>query len=122
MELDLSLGNASRPFGFTEKPREASNQLGLGFNTILSTGPVITDQSDQHQHKQEEEKAKQKHKQSTQDHEATNEYHISPPLKANNNALLQLDLLPHTPAAIAPINPPPNLSFSWHPPLENGKE
>ena len=121
MELGLSLGDASRPFGFMEKPREASNQFGLGFSTTLSIGTLITEQRDQYQ--EQEETANQKHNKqninsqchghntSEEEHEAKNEY-LRASVKANSNPAMQLDLLPHTPAA-APIHPPPNLSFPW---------
>lgn len=69
MELGLSLGDSSRP-----TIREASNELGLNFNTTLSIGPITTIQIDQQQQTQQDEKTKRDN---------------------NNNPLLhQLDLLP----------------------------
>ncbi|XP_061355482.1 homeobox-leucine zipper protein HOX11-like [Gastrolobium bilobum] len=115
MELGLSLGDTSRPFVFIERPCKASNELGLGFNTTLSIGQVITKQRDHQHQEQDETTAKQNNKHNShstdqEGHEATNEY-LTPSLKANNNAVLPLDLLPHTPA-VAPINHPPHLSIS----------
>lgn len=115
MELGLSLGDSSRPLiGFIEKPNtETSNQqLGFGFNTTLSIGPIITTQRDEQQQEEEELETKpnnnSSHKTEDHDHhnhEATNEYPSLSP-KDNNLVLHQLDLLPR-------------LSFPWHPP-ENG--
>ncbi|TKY68198.1 hypothetical protein E2542_SST04433 [Spatholobus suberectus] len=117
MELGLSLGDAARPFRLMEKPREGSNQLGLGFNTgttLLSIGPLVTKQIDQHQ--QQEETPNQKHnKHNTHNHSTTEEDHedftneslISPSFKDINNTVVQLDLLPHTPA-VSPVNQPSN--------------
>ncbi|KAK7283844.1 hypothetical protein RIF29_13592 [Crotalaria pallida] len=130
MELDLSLGDSSRPFEFIEKPHEAPNEIGLGgFNNttiLLSIGPVITEQSDRDDLEGETTKIKQKHNSHNtteleEDHGATNKYHIisSNPKANSNTSILELDLLPHTPS-IAPINPLPILSFPWHPPFENG--
>ncbi|RDX82223.1 Homeobox-leucine zipper protein HAT14, partial [Mucuna pruriens] len=114
MELGLSLGNASRSLGFMEKPLEGSNQLGLGFNTTLSIGPLITKQIDQHQ--QQEQIANT----TEENHEETiSELSlISTCPKHTNNTLVQLDLLPHTPA-VPPINPPSNF-LAWDPLPENG--
>ncbi|XP_027357010.1 homeobox-leucine zipper protein HOX11-like [Abrus precatorius] len=121
MELGLSLGDPS-------KPLEAPNQLGLGFNTNLSIGPLFTKLKDQHQEEEEEEeeRAKQKHKHNSQSHSTTEEEHeeatteslVSPSLKPNTNTIVQLDLLPHTPAAPR-INPPSTFSFPWDPLWEN---
>ncbi|XP_027342319.1 homeobox-leucine zipper protein HOX11-like [Abrus precatorius] len=100
MELGLSLGDTSRPLlGFVEKPREASNQLGLSFNTTLSIGPIITRQKDQ----EEEEEAKPK--KNTNTHIAEDPCDLSS--KSNTPVLHQLDLLPQ-------------LSFPWQAPSENG--
>ncbi|RDX66080.1 Homeobox-leucine zipper protein HOX27 [Mucuna pruriens] len=112
MELGLSLGDSSRPLlGFMEKPREASNQLGLGFNTTLSIGPIITRQKDQ-QHEQEEyeeEETKPKSNNNNINTRRTRDPNdlSSKPNNNNNPVLHQLDLLPQ-------------LSFPWHPPSENG--
>ncbi|KAK7314311.1 hypothetical protein VNO77_39527 [Canavalia gladiata] len=122
MELGLSLGDASR---LMEKSCESSNQLGLVFNTNLSIGQVFTKQIDQHQ--EQEQTRKQKHKHNSQSHstieedheEATTESLVSPSFKAKNNAIVQLDLLPHTPA-LSPINPPSDFSFLWDPISQNG--
>ncbi|CAJ1958364.1 unnamed protein product [Sphenostylis stenocarpa] len=107
MELGLSLGDSSRPLlGFMEKPREASNQLGSGFNTTLSIGPAITrpkDQQDEQEEFQEETKPKN-------NSNNINTHATEDPFKPNNNnnpVLHQLDLLPQ-------------LSLPWHPPSENG--
>ncbi|CAJ1978183.1 unnamed protein product [Sphenostylis stenocarpa] len=123
MELGLSLGDTSR---LKEKPCEGSNQLGLGFNTTLSIGPVITKQIDQHQ--QEEESPNQNHKSHThsateQDHEETRDESLnltSTFPKDLDNTVFQLDLLPHTTPAVAPMNPPSNI-FSWDHLSEDGK-
>ncbi|XP_004488485.1 homeobox-leucine zipper protein HAT14-like [Cicer arietinum] len=90
MELDLSLGDSSKPLiGFMENQhREASNELGLGFNTTLSIGPVITTQTDQ----QQQIKTKTNNNSNSTENP--------------NPVLNQLDLLPP-------------LSFPWHSPSEN---
>ncbi|KAK7243503.1 hypothetical protein RIF29_38302 [Crotalaria pallida] len=120
MELGLSLGDSSRPFvGFIEKRSEASNQLGLGFNTTLSIGPIITTQKDQHQQQHQEEELDTKpennnnnssnRKEDQHHHGATNDY---PSLSSmDNNPLIhqQLDLLPR-------------LSFPWLHPSDKGKD
>ncbi|TKY49517.1 Homeobox-leucine zipper protein HAT14 [Spatholobus suberectus] len=110
MELGLSLGDSSRPLlGFMEKPREASNQLGLGFSTTLSIGPILTrqkDQQDQEDEDEEEETKPKNNNNNTNNHRTEDPSDLSS--KPNNNpALHQLDLLPQ-------------LSFPWHPPSENG--
>lgn len=116
MELGLSLGS-SRPFGFMENPPEASNA-----NTSLSIGPVIiiTKQRDQQYHQQQKQREENSDSFTTEeDREATIYESLTSlnSLKANNNnAVLQLDLLPHTPPAVAPMN-----FFPFHaPPLVNG--
>lgn len=93
MELDLSLGDSSKPLiGFMENQhREASNELGLGFNTTLSIGPVITTQTDQ----QQQIKTKTNNNSNSTENP--------------NPVLNQLDLLPP-------------LSFPWHSPSENGND
>ncbi|XP_047182253.1 homeobox-leucine zipper protein HOX11-like [Vigna umbellata] len=107
MELGLSLGDSSRPLlGFMEKPREASNQLGLGFSTALSIGPVITtrkDRQDEQEEFEEEEETRQK------SNNNINTDTTEDPSEPNNNnpVLHQLDLLPQ-------------LYLPWHPPSENG--
>jgi len=104
MELGLSLGDSSRPLlRFMEKPREPSNQPGLGFSTKLSIGPVITrqkDQEDEQEEFEEEEETKPNN----------NTHTTEDPSEPNNNnpVLHQLDLLPQ-------------LYLPWHPPSENGK-
>ncbi|XP_020223883.1 homeobox-leucine zipper protein HOX11 [Cajanus cajan] len=112
MELGLSLGDSSRPLlGFMEKPREASNQLGLGFNTTLSIGPIITrqkDHEDQELEEEEEEETKpKKHKNNINNLTTEDPNDLSSKPNNNNPVLHQLDLLPQ-------------LSFPWHPPSENG--
>ncbi|KAG5000253.1 hypothetical protein JHK87_021325 [Glycine soja] len=104
MELGLSLGDSSRPLlGFMEKPREAtSNQLGLGFNTTLSIGPIITRQKDHQQ--DEDEETKPKNNNNTHRTEDPNDLCSKP---NNNTVLHQLDFLPQ-------------LALPWHPPSENG--
>ncbi|CAJ2658985.1 unnamed protein product [Trifolium pratense] len=91
MELGLSLGDSSKPLiGLMEKhPHEASKELGLGFNTTLSIGPINTAQRDQ---LQEEEEDDEKTKRDTEN--------------PNPVLLHQLDLLPQ-------------LSLPWHPPSQN---
>lgn len=113
MELGLSLGDSSRPLlGFMEKPREAtSNQLGLGFNTTLSIGPIITRQKD---HQQDEDEEYQEEEEEETKPKNNNTHRIqgpdglsSNPNNNNNTVLHQLDLLPQ-------------LALPWHPPSENG--
>ncbi|KAK7405453.1 hypothetical protein VNO78_06758 [Psophocarpus tetragonolobus] len=128
MDLGLTLGHTSRPFRFMEKPHEDSNQLGLSFNTTLSIGPLVTKQIDQHHEQEEIPIPNQKHIDNSHNHytieedhhdEATSELSslVSSSPKDTNNTVLQLDLLPLTPAD-APLNPPFNF-FSWDPLLEN---
>ncbi|KAL5160022.1 Homeobox-leucine zipper protein HOX27 [Glycine soja] len=112
MELGLSLGDSSRPLlGFMEKPREASNQLGLGFNTTLSIGPIITRHKD---HQQDEDEEYQEEEEEETKPKNNNTHRIqgpdglsSNPNNNNNTVLHQLDLLPQ-------------LALPWHPPSENG--
>lgn len=108
MELGLSLGDSSRPLlGFMEKPREASNQLGLGFNTTLSIGPIITTHKDHQQDEDEEyqdEETKPNNNNNTHRTEDPNDLCSKP---NNNTVLHQLDFLPQ-------------LALPWHPPSENG--
>lgn len=114
MELGLSLGDSSRPLlGFMEKPREASNQLGLGFNTTLSIGPIITtrqkDQAQEQEYEEEEEETKPNNNNNNNIKNQRIEDQSDPSSKPNNNPVLhQFDLLPQ-------------LSLPWHPPSENGK-
>nr|AAZ23784.2 type II homeodomain-leucine zipper protein [Medicago sativa] len=99
MELGLSLGDSSKPLiGLMEKhPHQASKELGLGFNTTLSIGPIIsTTQRDQLQQQQQEEEK-------TQRDINNNSNRTENP----NPVLHQLDLLPQ-------------LSFPWNPPSQNG--
>jgi len=106
MELGLSLGDSSRPLlGFMEKPREASNQLGLGFSTTLSIGPVITAQKD---HQDEQEDFEEEEEQETKPKKSNNTHTTEDPSEPNP-VLHQLDLLPQ-------------LYLPWHPPSENGKD
>ncbi|KAL2330898.1 hypothetical protein Fmac_018479 [Flemingia macrophylla] len=114
MELGLSLGDSSRPLlGFIEKSREASNQLGLGFNTTLSIGPIIPRQKDyENQEVEDDEKEETKLKPKKNKNninslttEDPNDFSSKP--NNQNPVLHQLDLLPQ-------------LSFPWHPPSENG--
>ncbi|XP_014500099.1 homeobox-leucine zipper protein HOX11 [Vigna radiata var. radiata] len=115
MELGLSLGDSSRPLlSFMEKPREASNQLGLGFSTTLSIGPVITTRKDQQdeqeefEEEEEEEEEETKPKSNNNINTRTTEDPSEPNNNNNNNPVLhQLDLLPQ-------------LYLPWHPPSENG--
>jgi homeobox-leucine zipper protein len=94
MELGLSLGDSSKSLiGIMEKhPHESSKELGLGFNTTLSIGPINTTQRNQLQQK-EDEKTKR---------DIMNNRTENP-----NSVLHQLDLLPQ-------------LSLPWHPPSQNG--
>lgn len=99
MELGLSLGDSSKPLiGLMEKhPHQASKELGLGFNTTLSIGPIIsTTQRDQLQQQQQQEEK-------TQRDINNNSNRTENP----NPVLHQLDLLPQ-------------LSFPWNPPSQNG--
>ncbi|KAI4333199.1 hypothetical protein L6164_018037 [Bauhinia variegata] len=105
MELGLSLGESPKPLEFMEKPREASNHLGLGFNTTLSIGPISREKE-----QPDEEKVEKKENKSHEHHS------LSP--KSGNNPV-QLDLLPHTPVVTA-RNPLSQLSFPWPPLSENG--
>ncbi|KAK2422137.1 homeobox-leucine zipper protein HOX11 [Trifolium repens] len=93
MELGLSLGDSSKSLiGLMEKhPHESSKELGLGFNTTLSIGPINTTQRNQLQQK-EDEKTKR---------DIMNNRTENP-----NSVLHQLDLLPQ-------------LSLPWHPPSQN---
>jgi len=96
MELGLTLGDSSKPLiGLMEKhPHQTSKELGLGFNTTLSIGPIInTTQRDQQQQQQEK----------TQRDINNNSNRTENP----NPVLHQLDLLPQ-------------LSFPWNPPSQNG--
>ncbi|KAI4323342.1 hypothetical protein L6164_022956 [Bauhinia variegata] len=112
MELGLSLGESSKPFEFMEKPREASNQLELGFNTTLSIGPISREKDEPEEEAEEEEKKKE-NRSNRKDHELQS---LSP--KSSNNPV-QLDLLPRAPVVIA-RNPLSQLSFPWPLPSENG--
>ncbi|CAL0326294.1 unnamed protein product [Lupinus luteus] len=99
MELGLSLGDSSRTFlGFIQKPSQVSNQHGLGFNTTLSIGPIITTQRDQQQEEHEQFETKPNNNNSSAQS-------VSP---KNNNVMHQLDLLPR-------------LSLPWLPPSQNAE-
>ncbi|KAE9584922.1 hypothetical protein Lal_00024407 [Lupinus albus] len=101
MELGLSLGDSSTPFvGFIEKPIEVSNQHGLGFNTTLSIGPIITTQRDQQEQEQEQEQFETK-----PNNNSISVCSVSP---KNNNVMHQLDLLPR-------------LSLPWLPPSQDAE-
>ncbi|KAK9283764.1 hypothetical protein L1049_012016 [Liquidambar formosana] len=90
MELGLSLGDASKPFGFMDKTREVAHNKGLGFCMGLSIGS----------NGREEDKEKR-------EKESGKRVSVDPPV--------QLDLLPLAPV---PRNPPSQQAFPW--PSDNG--
>ncbi|KAF2293665.1 hypothetical protein GH714_003947 [Hevea brasiliensis] len=83
MELGLSLGDASKPFGFMEKSSDVPNRGSLSFCMALSIGP------NQHQ----EQEHSNDNSASTKINTPTHHHHLSPV----DLPLIQLDLLPNTP-------------------------
>ncbi|KAJ7982150.1 Homeobox associated leucine zipper protein [Quillaja saponaria] len=102
MELGLSLGETSKP---CEAP--PSNNLGSGFWTTLSIGPISTNTG--------EEAKDQKLNHTIKLDEETNESHsLSPKSK---HLFIQHELLPDI--SVVHVNPLSNLSLRW-PSSENG--
>uniref|UniRef100_A0A2N9H014 Homeobox domain-containing protein n=1 Tax=Fagus sylvatica TaxID=28930 RepID=A0A2N9H014_FAGSY len=107
MELRLSLGDDSKPFGFLEKPCDQVGKEDLGFCMGLSIGTNIP--------REKEVEEKQREDVAAPDQEEDEENDQSKGIYPNPP--LQLDLLPHIP--VCRTNPPPyHASVPWPP--ENG--
>lgn len=103
MELGLSLGEAPKPFGFLEKPRDQvinnkNNNRGSGFCMALSIGPCSSTGRENDQNEADEpEKEKQQQRDDT---EVENDPSVS-----TDSPPVQLDLLPRTPVPRSHIFP-----------------
>lgn len=114
MELGLSLGDASKPFGFMEKPRNRVLSNGsLGLCMGLSIGSTARDEEEQRQHQHDKEKSDGA---DADDH--TTEQGTKTSFITENGhervdpdpPVVQLDLLPLAPV---PRHHPSQLAFPW---------
>ncbi|KDP20388.1 hypothetical protein JCGZ_05271 [Jatropha curcas] len=98
MELGLSLGDASKPFGFIDKARDAENKSRLGFCMGLSIGSNSRNDK-QEELEQEEEEEEDKHSDIKENSRGTTTItdHHKNPSAAVDPPILQLNLLPNTP-------------------------
>ncbi|OAY40114.1 homeobox-leucine zipper protein HOX11 [Manihot esculenta] len=90
MELGLSLGDASKPFGYMDKSRDITRTTSssLGFCMALSIGPNPTNQQE----------LEQQHSNDTStDSEPTTKINTPTTFSPVDPPLIQLDLLPNTP-------------------------
>ncbi|KAF2319340.1 hypothetical protein GH714_014908 [Hevea brasiliensis] len=96
MELGLSLGDASKPFGFIDKSRDITtnnrSSSSLGFCMALSIGPNPTNQQEL-QLEQEQEHSND----NSTDSATTTKIKTPTNLSPLDPPLIQLDLLPNTP-------------------------
>lgn len=107
MELRLSLGDDSKPFGFLEKPCDQVGKEDLGFCMGLSIGTNIPREKEVEEKQREDVAAPDE--QEDEENDQSKGIYPNPPL--------QLDLLPHIP--VCRTNPPPyHASVPWPP--ENG--
>ncbi|KAH7544811.1 homeobox-leucine zipper protein HOX11 [Ziziphus jujuba] len=106
MELGLSLGEAPKPFGFLEKPRDQvinnsnnNNNKGSGFCMALSIGPCSSTGKENDQNQADEQGKERQHQRD--DAEVENGPSVS-----TGSPPVQLDLLPRTPV-------PRSHGFPW---------
>ncbi|KAF3449984.1 hypothetical protein FNV43_RR06063 [Rhamnella rubrinervis] len=100
MELGLSLGEAPKPFGFLEKPRDQvvnhSNKKGAGFCMALSIGPSSISGGENDQNQADHERQAQKQQQRGDDDDG-DDADVENDQSASTAPPVQLDLLPRTP-------------------------
>lgn len=100
MELGLSLGEAPKPFGFLEKPREQvinNNNKGTGFCMALSIGPSSSSGGENDQNEADHEQQRVIQKQQQQQRGGDDDADVENDQSASTAPPVQLDLLPRTP-------------------------